>query len=846
MDLFLGIISGVLIMIVMYVLSMLGYFKLRQIKSGSKYSVEIIILAFAVIFSMGVKAVIIFICEPANENFWQSMANTFKAVYSGIGGLTFDGLSDFEQETVSSLVQCLYAGSSLYAGIMILSVLTAKISYEIYSAIRKVFGFKSKMLKGNTDFYIFTAVTEETITLAESITNYHSSGETGRKCEILFIGPDLEAFDAKNELHREVMANGYYYWAYSRKATYDKGIFNYLRLPLNNDFILNKPIGKEKETRVHFFAMDTNEKLSGLESANSGAVFSEIESLLNKMIKIRTLNAGKKECEIRKSQVIDFYVLTDNDINYEFYKRSLYELIGGLLEKKGVDYNQLLSHIKSQGGGVNENISTKENVVKHISNYFQFHIINEADLAAKCLEKQRQNVFLKNADISAKQSYVEDSIPDSEGLFRVMVLGFGTNGQQSMKYLYRSTAYADEDHIPSRFVADVYDPQTAFSAGLFGFNHPMFICVDKGSDLTSVKADEWQKEEKHVQLTFTDTAVANYGKAMKEDISKLAKSFTEEADVKEFSERKALYENQTPSSFADVKNYLKFPVVAFHKVSAFEDGFLKYLDDGVGETSTIKSAYKAFIIAMGNDELNIMMANSLIADIMHERVVFKNKDKQFTRTIYVNIRDKNNYSRINWTEENEKKLPNVKVVVYGASEQMFSYQTIINDEDSMMYNFAYSKVSALHKTDALELILNFKKLSLKDVVSNIQLPKSNGENYYFMRNSWLIIDAFKKQSNYAISAFSQYYKCIYELDVANDNCLDITNKIAVQLSAVEHERWLRFHICNGWFFNPERCDQIKEHDCICSFNMLKLSSVIYDLINVAVSMKQAEGERNDG
>jgi hypothetical protein len=242
-----------------YSLSMYGYFKLRQKYSSSKYGVEIAVLAFAVLFSIAIKTAIIFISEDATDNFWQSMSNIFKAVYSGIGGLTFEGLSDFEQDVVNSVVQCLYSGSSLYAGLMILSVLTAKISYEIYSGIRKVFGFNAKMKKGNTDFYIFNAVTEESLTLANSINDHYAQPNESRECEILFIGPDLEAFDAKDELHRDIMAHGYYYWGYTAKTDNDRGVFDYLKLPVATDLLKDKPSSKATECRVHFFAMDTNE-----------------------------------------------------------------------------------------------------------------------------------------------------------------------------------------------------------------------------------------------------------------------------------------------------------------------------------------------------------------------------------------------------------------------------------------------------------------------------------------------------------------------------------------------------------------------------------------------------------
>ena len=212
----LGVVSGVLIMLVAYALSMLAYFKLRQVKSDSKFSVEIIILAFAVLVSISIKFVIIFksgvMAGESSTSFWKSMENTFAAIYSGIGGFGFEGLNDFPEE-ISALLKCLYAGSSLYAGIMVLSVLTAKISYEIYSGIRMLFNFKRKMRGGNTDFYIFTAITEESLTLANSISDHHAQ-KSNRECVIIFTSANIQSFDGKEELHREVMARGYYYWSY--------------------------------------------------------------------------------------------------------------------------------------------------------------------------------------------------------------------------------------------------------------------------------------------------------------------------------------------------------------------------------------------------------------------------------------------------------------------------------------------------------------------------------------------------------------------------------------------------------------------------------------------------------
>ena len=844
----LGVICGIVIMALAYSLSMYGYFKLRQKYSSSKYGVEIAVLAFAVLFSIAIKTAIIFISEDATDNFWQSMSNIFKAVYSGIGGLTFEGLSDFEQDVVNSVLQCLYSGSSLYAGLMILSVLTAKISYEIYSGIRKVFGFNAKMKKGNTDFYIFNAVTEESLTLANSINDHYAQPNESRECEILFIGPDLEAFDFKDELHRDIMAHGYYYWGYTAKTDNDRGVFDYLKLPVATDLLKDKPSSKANECRVHFFAMDTNEKLSGLESSNSSAVFTEIDALLEKLIVVNKEKDGKVRCSLARMQVVDLYVLADNEINYEFYKRELLGIISRKLSELQISISDLVGEFTNIGLTFEEEELKDGNkliakVLKYLSSYFQVHIINEADLAGKMLAKARETAFLQGT-ANSELDYVNDFVADKDGLFRVMVLGFGNNGQQAMKYLYHSTAFVDENKRPSKFVADVYDPQTENSAGLFGFNNPMFICVDKAQEVKVVTPDEWKDEEDHVRLMFTEKVFNDYRTSLEKDLNDIS---CEKEEVENFKKGSAEYLKSLAPNLETVKESLVFPVVGFHKISAFKDEFLKYLDKGVGGSNpTAKDNFKAFIIAMGKDELNITMANSLIADVMHENAV-KGEGDKVTRTLFVNLRDKKNYNRINWTVNNQRKVPNFRVVAFGASEDMFSYDTIIDDSNSMTYNYAYNKVAKDLKNPARKVILNFKDENLNSLIAKIK-NSSTATEYFESRKSWVLMDAFKKQSNYAINEFSTYYKAVYNIAKTLENGeKELYYKKMMQLLYIEHERWVRFHIQNGWFFNPQRCDQIKEHDCICAFDMLTVSSVIYDLINVAYSMKNAnDGAKKDG
>ncbi len=902
----LGIIIGILIMVAAYGLSMLAYFFLRRKYSSSKYGVEIFVLAFAILVSVGIKTWIFYLSDTSkglvsNDNFLESMALIFKSIYSGIGGLTFEGLSEFEKgefEKVYSLITCLYAGSSLYAGLMVLSVLTAKLSYEISSSIRfSFFKLKRKIsaflhLKDRTDYYFFTAVTEESLTLAKSVSQHYADEREKnkrrkvRKPFIMFTGPDLEEFDGKNELHREIMARNYYYKSYIKKTDKDKGIFSHLKLKFDQDFFKcdDKIIKCEAdELNVHLFAMDTNEKLSGLEATNSDIVFTEIKNLVGKLFKVKkNKKTNKNEVVINKMTVIDFYVLADNDINYEFYQREVESYITDEINKTDC-WKSIWEACKSIGAiEPNEEQPSKEDCIKlsvqFLSSYFQVDIISEAELAGKCLEKERKNVLDGNADI-----FIKNSEPDGENLYRVMVLGFGSNGQQSMKHLYQATSHVsdrqidDELHknVPSRFVADVYDPQCTASAGLFGFKHPMFVCVDKNKlgdnkksssqesesnepclcgcadDVRCIEQSEWVEEEQKIKQIYTEDRFNRYMDKVKGDLigfngkedAGIDYECCKDCKVCSGENNKCRKYLDSLPKFDKINDYLQLPVVAFHQISAFEDSFLKYLDKQVGDgPATEKSKIRAFIIALGNDEYNITMANALINDMLCESALidglppFDGK----TVTIYVNIRDKKNYDRINWTKDHEVKMPALRVVIYGNSEEMFSYDNIVNDDKGMIYNYLYGMISNYENFATNEKIENIlRKVVLGNaldsgIFQHIPSYDQNERNYYEMRKKWLIINSFKKQSNYAANEFSEYYKNKYDLIVDRD--APIKRDLVISLGAIEHERWMRFHISNGWYFSPDKNEKIKHHKCICPFQMLPIGNITYDLINVLEGM----------
>ncbi len=846
----LGIILGIVVMLSAYFLSMLAYFKLRQRKSNLKYGVEIGVLSFAVLFSFAIKVVIIFVTEPANGNFWQTVTNFYKAVYSSIGGLTFEGLSDFDNQLVKNYLQCLYTGSSLYASLMVLSVITSKVSYEIYSGIRMMFNLGRRARLGDSDFYIFSSVNPETVELAHSVNEHYLTKNRDRKCIIIFAGANLPAFDGKEELHREIMANGYYYDSYTQNQNGYDSVFDHVRIPLINDFFVQKPQSAKNESRIHFFSLTTNAELRGCESLNSAEAFAEIEALVKKYVKQKRLKNGDFSYSFVGGNVIDFYVLSDNDINYEFYKRELIARIMGVLGEYDCDklYSQLtierpeIADIKADDC-VDECKIKINKVAKYLSFYFQLHLINEAYITANDLAKKRKSVFLKEFKNiegedkdSAEKEFLNDSLPTEDNVYRTMVLGFGSNGQQALKSLYQNTAYVDANGLPSRFVADVYDHQTKNIAGIFGFNHPMFLCVDKGSNVEPVTKLEWEKQNEGIKNIYPDGVVNEYYQQVEKEL----KGDDRYANDEKYKNVVENYLKNAPKTFSEVEPTTVLPVVCFHSVSAFEHKFLSFINDKSGTNQNgLKWGYKSFIIALGNDEMNILTANSIISNIKHEHdekgeyVVPK-----FTRTIYVNIRDSKNRMRINWTASDEKRLAGNKVVIFGDSNDLFSYDNIIDDSTTMKFDFAYNNIHSVIENDGKNIILG-GKADLIDLSKKINSKFDNKGVYYDMRLSWLKKNDFKKQSNYAVEIFSTYYqkalKNILKEAKEKNKANSISSDIICQLLAIEHERWNRFHIANGWIFEKNRSDESKEHNCICALDMLTLSVKVYDLTNVLIN-----------
>ena len=201
MNILYGILASIGVLVVTLA-TIIFYTYVRMRNAHTKFKIEAGFILIVLLISIGFKVAVIL---TAKQTTVQSISSFFDALYKAIGGLTFEGVSPADESSVAAWKMVCYYGTSLYAGLVTLFIVSVKASYELYSKI-----YLSWFRKRN--IYIITDISDETLALAKNIRKKDIKGL------IVFAGPRLSAFDRHNELCLQVMANGFLYWSYSRKA----------------------------------------------------------------------------------------------------------------------------------------------------------------------------------------------------------------------------------------------------------------------------------------------------------------------------------------------------------------------------------------------------------------------------------------------------------------------------------------------------------------------------------------------------------------------------------------------------------------------------------------------------
>ena len=227
--------------------------------------------------------------------------------------------------------------------------------------------------------------------------------------------------------------------------------------------------------------------------------------------------------------------------------------------------------------------------------------------------------------------------------------------------------------------------------------------------------------------------------------------------------------------------YNNLLAVNYAELDGTGDTAAKYIDNSFGNRDPEQTEnYDAFIIALGDDELNLDCFRNVMSDIRRELIApaaGKSDDASDSKkklTIFVHLREKGNAERLYWAAKRE--IEDIKLYVdvkaYGAREDVYTYNEIVNDAKAIEMNNEY----------------------------NIAAGWAGNKNRFEL---WRGQQEFDKWSSKAASTF---FDTLVRLEKAAELVCtqrgigdEETRLICSRLSGVaEHRRWSRFLYVNGF------------------------------------------------
>ncbi len=949
---FWGVTLAIVSIVGLFLASVWLYFTIRRKFAHSKFLVEACFIGVALLTSIATKFAVQLVVLDG-ETLEKGFIAVIQAIYGSIGGLTFEGLMEFEGTIVPSLLQCLYYGSSIYAGAMTLFVISAKASYEFYGLMQLLRRDK------NRDIFVLTAVTDETVHLAKDIKKHYQQQWDAYKKDkktvarpndymVVFAGPNLEPFDGKNELCREIMAHGFVYWSYVKDKSHPKSIAKSL--------FLNNKNREDYSCRFVVFAFGADNHIPQ-EEENMDIIFDDIHARLLKDDGMR----------------IEYVLLTKRTINYQAYdyhNRTMLLDFAKVLKSATVTV-QLADKTEAQqsisfvsGDQVDQGLrnfvyaSKQEKKALEKSGYKKYWAACEAYLVEQYSKRIILDVWNESETIGKQtvqllgQVGLQDQLVANNAGLLVWALGFGSTGQSITNDLFVQTSALDENGRARDFAVEVFDPSARQLGGLFAFEHPYFAHEDSVRGATEKqRAAVKQLLDYYVQKhELTEDQQRKYLVAFEKffgNVVALAKS-------KHAKQAQSKFDGEMPTPvyrfnnvactefdfFTHVDNVTGRDVKFTHNrelcleilalINMYVDEMGNNIDTDFGEILgdirsniergmqlDIPDAPNVIVIATGDDYRNVLTANAIIQDISNEKqCTTANSGGRYhgcKQYIVVNIWNRhNNALLINghgvWNESHTVLTSdNMVVIVVGNNDEIYTYNETVEHSTEENYHCVYScmadwlyhsymkrsDVSMMHnwlitqyKTfvesskdendasayfwgDCINVLASvFTKISNRDVSSttevstmlaklekisqktkfqglqNIGALKLVGETMRLWfeqqdtqlpQRSYAKISIWEKSSNRSASLFAPIHNAKYLQQTNGDGVLE-NAKIFAQLSAWEHQRWVRFHLAHGWtFFECEeetKRELCKQHNCIKPFGDLSEWTIFYDSLNV--------------
>lgn len=773
----LGIIIAAAVLILSLVGTIAAYLLYCAKHPSRKFRAEVTVISTVLIASLAVRMAIGYASLPA-DSLQGGIMSFFHGLFSATAGLTFNSLLELG-DVAGGILACFYYGIIVYASLVFLALVTVGLSYEFYSRVQ-MRGLRRRFCA----YYIFTSITPDTILFALSIKKHFEEEEkkSGKKSKhkhiIIFYENGEESFSRKNQLHRKLMENGFYYYSDFRRNDRGETVsflkkFRFRKCDCERD---NR--GDVRNKLFNVFAMGD---CGGFEGDNGEVVFDDLTAVLKSYV-----HAEKGGIVNDIPTTVNYYLLTGGEINFESYEHRLNLVFEDCLNSDGI--REII-----------ERKNIKKDCLNRLKEKIQLNVFNEATLSSQSLVGAR----MRNLEAKGEGAFAADAAPDENGAYRIAVLGFGKTGQYAMEELYTQTAYLDERFKPSRFIADIYDVNVGDKSGLFAYSHPFFRCLN----------------EKSGAPAQTETVIERADKLGGEAYDMLYNRAKEVCGLSD-GEAKAF-----------VDGSMQFPVAVFHSQSCFEFPFMSSDSSSAAVSEVRKTGLRDFVVALGDDEKNIAMANALIDNF---KCAYYAGGEKLARhvTIYVNLIEAESADRLNWhaddiaifsTGYGNGEKPFLSVVPFGSRQEMFSYSTLIDDYCARLYDFGYSVLSGW-----------VDGVSGQDFIKTLTADYNAYRGDKTVSDGWLLKTPFVKLSNKSSHAYSVNYYEKYRLSGGN-----VAPEDKALMCRVEHERWNRFHISHGWVYAPyERSEKgvrraMRQHDCLCPYDkVLEESTKKYDEINV--------------
>ena len=375
----------------------------------------------------------------------------------------------------------------------------------------------------------------------------------------------------------------------------------------------------------------------------------------------------------------------------------------------------------------------------------------KAEKSAPCADENGEKTENdKKAEKSAsaeKPEEVEDS--------RVLCLGFGDTARKTIKALYANSM--------GNMVVDVLDKNLDNIIGSFKRNHPAVYINYLNEDCGDNK-----------NLFPRKARIPDKDAKDQEVLNKSASTHAKQAHI-------------------DLYAYRELLTLQMRMEDCFDYGVAEYIDKVVLPTQ-VGVNYHAVIIALGDDERNIAFFRSMMTDMVRElletdaekfekmKAAFGIGGKMRKLRIFVHLREKYNGYRLYWNEKRDAYLKFkikgteeavsiadfVEVIPYGFKEDVFTYDEMINDAEAQEQSCQYE----------------IKTTGNKDVDSNAIWFKST------IYNKW--------SSKVSKNMYSFYGRMHLEKQLGRAEEQETCEFFIHAAGLMEHRRWCRFMICNGF------------------------------------------------